>query len=465
MTKIELKKYSKECISELDARDEYNRLSDIYNKTKGCKYFKVPKPISLQGRIIEMEYIDGYSFHELKNKYDIEEIFFKRIGHALGELHRSINTSLDLKKPVELHRDFYSKNIMVTRNNVIYFIDFNKPRIIKSFTRDLVYRDLAYFIMGILYKYPIKNIYLRGRNKNRKFMSLFLQAYSKEINNKLDYALLRKYLEKALNEELTIIKSNSYLQYYIWKFLFKSDFRKIKLLFNSYSKSHLGKYFGKKYDGIYINTVEKDIFDYEKKVLIQLLKANKFKKALDFACGTGRILEIVQSYSSEIHGLDISKDMLVEAEKKIRNKNVKLICADVFEDEAVVNRDYNLITCFRFFLNADYELRKKSLRLFRKILTDDGFLVINNHGNKWSLRKFYVSLKSQSRELSEKSLRELLEDNGFIIKKRYPVNFLPKIFLKLPFSVGIVFDRLLLNMPLLKNYCINYMYICKKNEK
>ena len=73
-------------------------------------------------------------------------------------------------------------------------------------------------------------------------------------------------------------------------------------------------------------------------------------------------------------GIDFSPDMISIAECKV--ENTRLVVADVIIDDSMFDKDYNLITCFRFLLNAQPEFRVEILKYLSTKLTDDGLLVI-----------------------------------------------------------------------------------------
>lgn len=74
------------------------------------------------------------------------------------------------------------------------------------------------------------------------------------------------------------------------------------------------------------------------------LKVNR-KDYLDLACGTGNITgELVSEFNST-WAVDLSYDMLTEAETKLRGNrnNIKFVCQDI--TELNLNRRFDLITC------------------------------------------------------------------------------------------------------------------------
>lgn len=104
---------------------------------------------------------------------------------------------------------------------------------------------------------------------------------------------------------------------------------------------------------------------------------------LDFACGTGRIIGHLEGRVASATGVDVSKSMLDVARRRVQQGEI--LEADLTRDDALAGRRFNLITAFRFFLNAQSTLRQDAMAALAAHLADDGFLVFNNHLQRWSL--------------------------------------------------------------------------------
>ena len=77
---------------------------------------------------------------------------------------------------------------------------------------------------------------------------------------------------------------------------------------------------------------------------------------LDFACGTGRILEYFAGRVDSSTGVDVSDSMMEVAGRW--PPKAELIEADLTQNDVLGDRRFNLITAFRFFPNAEPELRQ-----------------------------------------------------------------------------------------------------------
>lgn len=154
---------------------------------------------------------------------------------------------------------------------------------------------------------------------------------------------------------------------------------------------------------------------------------------LDFACGTGRVIAFLEPRVRSSTGIDVSASMLELAASKVADST--LICGDPTADPGLIPGPYDLITAFRFFLNAQDELREAALRALHGALADDGLLVFNIHGNRWSLRlpgvlvRRYVLRQTSPNRLNSLSfpkMRRLLARQGFRVVEVRGYGFLPQ---------------------------------------
>ncbi|WP_244730610.1 class I SAM-dependent DNA methyltransferase [Mesorhizobium sp. 113-3-3] len=103
------------------------------------------------------------------------------------------------------------------------------------------------------------------------------------------------------------------------------------------------------------------------------------RSCLDFACGTGRVTTVAGPLFGEVVGVDVSKSMLACARVP---GNVQLVEADL--TVAPLSRSFDVVTAFRFFLNAEDTLRRDALAAIYEHLNDGGLLVSNIHMNATS---------------------------------------------------------------------------------
>lgn len=191
----------------------------------------------------------------------------------------------------------------------------------------------------------------------------------------------------------------------------------------SYRESHLQK--GESYD----QDIATDPFDgyiakrqHESlRRLIRSMYPAGIDRALDFACGTGRITEVLEESAREIVGLDISPSMLAKA--RHRCKKTTFVEGDItspeFSSSPHFDRPFDLITSFRFFGNAEPELRLSVLERLARLLSPNGRLIINNHRNPWAIRPLLRERLAGARfepRLEYPFLRDALARNGLRIE-------------------------------------------------
>jgi 2-polyprenyl-3-methyl-5-hydroxy-6-metoxy-1,4-benzoquinol methylase len=200
----------------------------------------------------------------------------------------------------------------------------------------------------------------------------------------------------------------------------------------SHSSDGYGELYSKTYqEGYYYyqwNLIEKPLLE---KIFNEIENKDNLEY-LDFACGTGRILSIAEKSFKRTCGIDVSETMLKQA--KDTCKKSKLLNIDITK-ETIANK-FDVITAFRFFLNAEKKLRHDVLETFSKILNENGLLIINIHVNSKSLMGFFYKMRnmlfkvikneSLAKICSFEEMNDLLREQGFTIKKVYWYSFLPR---------------------------------------
>lgn len=153
---------------------------------------------------------------------------------------------------------------------------------------------------------------------------------------------------------------------------------------DDYRAIHLDR--GQHYDAS-LATVPFDAYmaDWERHHLQQLVPGlfpSRVGRYLDFACGTGRATETVAAFCKESVGVDISPTMLAVAAEKVPGTRFEL--RDLTRDDPDMGR-FDLITSFRFFGNAQDDLRESAMAALVKRLAPGGYLIINSHRNPRAL--------------------------------------------------------------------------------
>ncbi len=143
---------------------------------------------------------------------------------------------------------------------------------------------------------------------------------------------------------------------------------------------------------------------------------------LDFACGTARITSTVSAFARESYGVDISASMLEQARRKC--PHVRFVHADITREAPQLGK-FSLVTSFRFFGNAQQELRQAVLKPLSDMLEPGGLLIINSHRNPNAIATLLGSLTGLKHDLdlTYPKLTSLLASFGLKIIHTRPVGF------------------------------------------
>ncbi len=233
----------------------------------------------------------------------------------------------------------------------------------------------------------------------------------------------------------------------------------------SYTDSHKHSEKGISYDKNYVaNSWQRFLWTREQLALKRILQThlgNRKIDLLDFACGTGRVLGYLENLVDSAVGVDVSSSMLTEAKKKL--KRAELIQTDITTKNVLSGRKFDLITAFRFFLNAEPELRHAALKSLSPLLKEDGYLVFNNHRNQTSpLTRFkYGRCHRQRKFMSIEEMYELAGMIGLEIVKIYPIGFLPLPKVKLPALFNNMIDNIGARFESLHRFSESPIAVCR----
>jgi Methyltransferase domain len=156
-------------------------------------------------------------------------------------------------------------------------------------------------------------------------------------------------------------------------------------------------------------------------------KTHPTVEVLDFAAGSGRILSFVERLSDIAVGIEISEHMAERARDRVERASV--LCRDITVPGAEVEGKYDIITAFRFFLNAEPELRRSAMQALRQRLRDKSSLIVfNNHGNIWSHKAILYPLhatrrgkrpKTSGNYMSHRQVTSLGRSVGLRVERAY----------------------------------------------
>ena len=201
---------------------------------------------------------------------------------------------------------------------------------------------------------------------------------------------------------------------------------------HTYRDSHKYAEKGAEYEACYeTQPWARFLWSREQEAVLRILDkyfAGKDIHLLDFACGTGRITSFLENRVKTSTGVDLAGSMLAIAREKL--KRTEIIEADITGENVLRGRKFNLITAFRFFLNAEPELRSAAIKALAGLLAEDGYLVFNNHRNlgspwiKWSyMRHRQKNLQGTYNVMTITEMKTLVENVGLEIIEIYPVGF------------------------------------------
>jgi predicted TPR repeat methyltransferase len=143
----------------------------------------------------------------------------------------------------------------------------------------------------------------------------------------------------------------------------------------------------------------------------------------DFACGTGRAIKLLHGVVRAAHGYDVSAQMLAKAQEAGVYAKLHQVDGEGPVPEPATVDGPALVTVFRLLLNAPKDVRDRAIAFAAKILpeAESGLLVVENHGNRSSLRH----LRHRSNranlwfaELHHAEVEQLLARHGFEVVQR-----------------------------------------------
>lgn len=235
-----------------------------------------------------------------------------------------------------------------------------------------------------------------------------------------------------------------------------------------YRLSHQADGKGKAYHAKFIdNPYRAMVWGYEKSVLLTAAArhlGSRFSH-LDFACGTGRMLELFQNVAARQTGVDVSESMIGVAREKM--PEVELILSDITKEDRLRGRQFDLITAFRFFPNAQDELRDEAARALADLLAPNGILLFNNHKNRYSA--LYMAarlLRKGQRDMTEAEVGEMLDRSGLEIVESRHFGVVPgrETFWLLPIPLLRRLETWLGGIGLLRHFATNQIFVARRKR-
>lgn len=200
-----------------------------------------------------------------------------------------------------------------------------------------------------------------------------------------------------------------------------------------YRDSHASPDYGQHYKMTYETGFYHEQWERLEKPLLQTVLTEMHdaghRSCLDFACGTGRITAVLEDIFPSVSGVDVSSTMLDVARQSCTRAD--FIERDITKDP--LSESFDVVTAFRFFLNAQPELRAGALTGIYQSLNDKGRLVMNIHVNSSSVLGLVYRLRNKlkgrvvAKTCSFSEIEMYLHEAGFTIESTYWYSYLPRV--------------------------------------
>jgi hypothetical protein len=189
----------------------------------------------------------------------------------------------------------------------------------------------------------------------------------------------------------------------------------------------------------------------------------------DFACGTGRAIRLLHGLVRAAHGYDSSAAMLRKASEIGTFASLHQVDATGPVPAPVPSTGPVIVTIFRTLLNADESTRDRAVGFAAQVLPgwESGLLVVENHGNRSSLRHLRHRRRTGEpwfHELSHAEVADLLARHGFRIVERRGLALLTRAWYSrrglrvLAHAV----DELASRVPWLGRWSVNVLYVARR---
>lgn len=183
---------------------------------------------------------------------------------------------------------------------------------------------------------------------------------------------------------------------------------------------------------------------------------------LDFACGTGRITRYIARLTGALStGIDISPSMLEVA--IAAGGDINYLLGDLtFDDNLLAGQQFDLITAFQFFPNAEPKLRTAAMRRLVEHLAPGGALVVNNHQNSTALRYRLVRLRGHvpARITPAADMTAVFDEAGLRVRQVKWVGVVPQEGAALrPDSMWRAVDAIASRLPRAKAWATDVIYV------
>lgn len=145
----------------------------------------------------------------------------------------------------------------------------------------------------------------------------------------------------------------------------------------------------------------------------KFIKNKKDIKLIDIACGNGSSFkQILKTYPEiNITGLDLSEAYINFAKEKYKNlKNINLVTENA-ENTSFDNNSFDIVTSTYLFHELPYQVRKKVISEMKRIVKNDGIIVIQDSIQLSDSPDLEVTLNRFAKEFHEPFYKNYIEND------------------------------------------------------
>lgn len=384
----------------------------------------------------------------------VAEAAFRDAGRVLGVIHDHLDVepTIDRVVPAELaaqlgtgtlarlraecatpgviaHGDFGTSNLFVAADGQLTVLD-PMPNGYSSFhsaERGSRYLDLALMDTCLLGRGPARTFIAARPQPMVNLLHQFLEGYESATGVTVDVGLLREVSRAVLRSYLrrrravpdpiaarvaavVVTRQESALMGHATG--------------SSYRQSHQTAGYGRFYDDTmfsgYFGGVWRDEERPALRTWLREARRDGATHAIDMACGTGRITEVVAEELPNVLGIDISTEMLAQA--ALRCAGVPFLERDITREGVADLEPVDVATAFRFFMNAEPDLRDAVIDCLHAVLRPGGVLITNVQCNAQApaglVQRFRRRVLGHGvHTMSVAELTDLLGAHGFTVER------------------------------------------------
>ena len=285
------------------------------------------------------------------------------------------------------------------------------------------YHNLGHVLSNLGKLVEAEKCYKKAIELKPNYPEAFLNlGHAQLAQNKLEEA--KKNFKKAIEIKPNLPEANHFLSAITGQTTKTAPRGYVENLFDNYAQN---------FENSLINKFEYNIPKEIKEIILRNDPEQRLGSVLDLGCGTGLIGDEINKYCSNLEGIDVSKDMLKQAEKKKIYNKLKQI--DIIE--YLSNEDLN----FDYFISADVFIYVGELTEIFKLIksrnkSNGKFVFSTEHNEKEGFTLEKSGRYSHSKKYIEKLCKKFdyklsyfnktnlrKSQNKFIIGGIYILNF------------------------------------------